>query len=56
MILNDNAHRILLQLGKSEQEERDRSLRDVAGWRHDTDQQFKDVQDKLRPIPDEVCS
>ena len=28
----------------------------MAGWREDTDQQFRDVEDKLRPLPDEVCN
>ena len=43
------------QHGKSDKEERDRSLGQVANWRQDTDQQFREVQDKLRPLPDEVC-
>ena len=43
------------QHGKSDKDERDRSLGQVANWRQDTDQQFREVQDKLRPLPDEVC-
>jgi len=44
----------LEKLGKSDQEERHKRLGELAGWRQDTDQQFKDVQDKLRPLPDEI--
>ncbi|XP_078356147.1 uncharacterized protein LOC144640957, partial [Oculina patagonica] len=40
---------------KSDKEETDRSLGQVANWRQDTDQQFREVQDKLRPLPDEVA-
>jgi len=43
------------QHGKSDKEERDMSLGQVANWRQDTDQQFREVQNKLRPLPDEVC-
>lgn len=49
-------HCTSLQLGNSDQEERNRRLGEVAGWKEDTDQQFRDVEDKLRPLPDEVCN
>ncbi|KAJ7362135.1 hypothetical protein OS493_013226 [Desmophyllum pertusum] len=41
--------------GKSDKDERDRSLGQVSSWRQDTDEQFRAVQDKLRPLPDEVA-
>ena len=42
------------QLGKSEHDDRDINAGLVASWRQDTEQQFRDVNDKLRPLPEEV--
>lgn len=50
----EDAIRKLEKLGKSDQDERDKNLGDVASWRQDTAEQFRDVRDKLRPIPDEI--
>lgn len=55
LLWRNSSHSLFSQQhGKSDKAERDRSLGQVANWRQDTDQQFREVQDKLRPLPDEV--
>ncbi|XP_068762308.1 coiled-coil domain-containing protein 154-like isoform X3 [Montipora capricornis] len=44
----------LEKLGKSEHDDRDINAGLVASWRQDTEQQFRDVNDKLRPLPEEL--
>nr|XP_058955714.1 golgin subfamily A member 6-like protein 24 isoform X5 [Pocillopora verrucosa] len=41
--------------GKLDKDDRDRSISQMASWRQDTDEQFRELQNKLRPLPDEIA-
>ena len=44
------------QVGKPDEGEKSHCLAELSRLRKDTDQQFGEVQHKLRPLPDEVGS